>query len=271
MAEEPGTGPAPQEQKTVTFKLFLDCAIINIQYKDKHDLFESLKKKLDGLGIPITSVYSTDINKKPLQLKDADAVALAAGSNRKPLFAHIQDDDAECPDGHDLPLWQRHGHGRHSHRRHSSTSHSSRSHEHSPEPFPHRPGDHDYPNSHHHHHPCHPRGPPPPPTPPSYFRCFCGAFGPHQMGFGCRSIPLRCFCGAFGPHGMGFGCRPIPFHDRGFGHGYGRGFRHGQGCKQGYSHGVPCSACEPKHQCPAFGRNSLHHCPGCGGHGFHGC
>uniref|UniRef100_A0A7I4Z7H0 PB1 domain-containing protein n=1 Tax=Haemonchus contortus TaxID=6289 RepID=A0A7I4Z7H0_HAECO len=269
MAEEPGTGTVPEEQKTVTFKLFLDCAIINIQYKDKNDLFESLKKKLDDLGIPITSVYSTDINRKPLQLKDADAVALAAGSNGKPLFAHVQDDDAECPDGQDLPLWQRHGHGRHSHRRHSSTSHSSRSREHSPEPFPHRPGDHDHSNSHHPQHPCQPPHPPPPT--PSYFRCFCGAFGPHQMGFGGRPIPVRCYCGAFGSHQMGFGCRPIPFHGRGFGHGYGHGFRHGQGCKQGYSHGAPCSACEPKHQCPAFGYNSHHHCPGCGGHGFHGC
>ncbi|XGW19552.1 hypothetical protein V3C99_003414 [Haemonchus contortus] len=306
MAEKSDT--APQETRTVQFKLYLDGVPIDIAYRNKNDLYESLKKKMDDLGIPLTSVYSTDYNQGLFQLKGVDAVALAAGNNRRPLFAHVPDDDAARPDGDELPLWQRHHHGHRSRSRRSSSSRSSRSHEHSPEPFSHRPGNHDHPKTHHHHHhhSCHPHGPPPPPPPPPpHHSCHsrgpppplppppthhsCHPRGPppppplppHHSIHRCRPPPppppshppppySGCFCGSFGPPMVGFGCRPFPFHGCEFGHGHGHRFGHGQGCEHGYSHGAHCPAFGPKHHCPAFRHNCRNHGPGCCGGGFHG-
>ncbi|VDO19627.1 unnamed protein product, partial [Heligmosomoides polygyrus] len=85
----PSAEPENAELKTTVFKLFLKTGHLNIRYKDKYDLYESLKNKAAIIGIALEGIYYRDKDHNVIPLSNADAV-MAACQLGAELFAPIE-------------------------------------------------------------------------------------------------------------------------------------------------------------------------------------
>ncbi|VDO95181.1 unnamed protein product [Heligmosomoides polygyrus] len=99
------------ETKSVTFRVHMTRSPrFSITYKDKHDLFEAIKKKMAELGVPLDKVLSTDADSEPSLMNNADNV-LEAAENYVGYKLYVIDDadeeESPSPCYDDLAVHQR--------------------------------------------------------------------------------------------------------------------------------------------------------------------
>ncbi|KAK6039648.1 hypothetical protein COOONC_22848 [Cooperia oncophora] len=112
---------------------------LTVAYKDKHDLFETFKKRMQELGIPARTVFFIDDDGEPVRLVSADTLMDAAkSSSTLRIYARDEGDEEEfsCSSCDELnrgrrPWKQQRGRRSRSHSRHRSRDHPRESRSHS--------------------------------------------------------------------------------------------------------------------------------------------